>query len=80
MTTHPWTTHPARQAAFPNGTAAAAVLKRAAVAPVRALSWLVVCYRRAAARAELRSLDEHLVRDLGPSLVREEAYKRFWME
>ena len=80
MTTHPWTTYPVQQATSAHGNAAASHLTRAAMAPVRILSWLAACHRRATERAELRSLDEHLVRDLDPGLVREEACKRFWMD
>ena len=80
MTTHPWTNHPAQQTTSIHGSAAAAVLTHIAMVPVRIVGWFTAGHRRAAERSELRSLDKHLVRNLGPEFVCEEACKRFWME
>jgi uncharacterized protein YjiS (DUF1127 family) len=75
-----FTTHSPRQDAWVPRSDALAALRRAAAAPGRALGWLVACNRRAAERAELRSLDSRDLRDVGLNRAREEMHKPSWVE
>lgn len=61
--------------------ASAGTLARRCTEPMAYLwNWLAASRRRAAERSELRCLDEHSRRDLGPKRVAEEAAKAFWIE
>ncbi len=70
-----FTAGPASQSA-----SAEALARRCAEPPVRLWRWLAACRRRAAERNELRCLDEHSRRDIGPKRVSDELARAFWIE
>ncbi len=77
--THSWiSTVTARPTS--HGASVGALVRRCAEPPVRLWHWLAECRRRAAERNELRCLDEHSRRDIGPKRVSEEVARVFWID